>query len=149
MANNAKNDGLDPETVVQRKKVTCYNCNIKGHYSSECKSGRSENQSEMFAVMANLQDDPMQHYLDKESWLVNSGATVHVTNDATYMRNVHMTNEKIVVGNGQAVTPKLAGNIYLVQKSTSKVLLLSNVLYVPNFQINLISIGDLIDKVTL
>ena len=100
----------------------------------------------MFARMANLLDDPMQHYLNKESWLVDSGATVHVTNDATCMRNIHMTNEKIVVGNRQTVTPKLAGDIYLVQKPTSKVLLLSNVLYVPNFRKNLISIGVIIDK---
>ena len=77
-----------------------------------------------------------------EKWLIDSGASVHITNDDAKMSKVEEASETIIVGNGSEVRAMKKGTITLRIKG-GPLFQLSNVLYVKNFEKILISISKL------
>ena len=78
-----------------------------------------------------------------ESWLADSGASVHVTNSCQKMFNVIDDDSTIVVGTGKETKATKKGDLMLVHNITNQRILLKNVLYVPSFEQNIISIPTL------
>lgn len=75
------------------------------------------------------------------SWIIDTGASHHVTGNVTYLTDSrHINDWSVGLPNGQHVVAKLVGNVVL-----SKDLMLKNVLCVLQLNCNLISVTQLID----
>ena len=85
---------------------------------------------------------------DKESWLLDSGATTHVATTTRSMTNLKtaINGEHVRVGNNETLKATAIGDLLLEQEGTKKKLLLEQVMVVPAFARNLISVGRLVEK---
>jgi hypothetical protein len=83
-----------------------------------------------------------------ESWLVDSGATTHVSINTKMMTNLKTATEgeHVRVGNNETMKAIAIGDLTLEQKSSGKKLKLEEVMVVPGFAKNLISVGRLTEK---
>ena len=83
-----------------------------------------------------------------ESWLVDSGATTHVSINTKMMNNLKTATEgeHVRVGNNETMKATAIGDLTLEQKNTRKKLKLEDVMVVPGFAKNLISVGRLTEK---
>ena len=83
-----------------------------------------------------------------ESWLVDSGATTHVSINTIKMSNLQTATEgeHVRVGNNETLKATAIGDLTLEQKDTKKTLKLEKVMVVPGFARNLISVGRLTEK---
>jgi hypothetical protein len=83
----------------------------------------------------------------KESWLMDSGATTHVATNSKMMTNVRtaMNGQFVRVGNNATMQATEIGDLTLMQGGTNKTMFLKDVMVVPNFAKNLISVGRLTD----
>ena len=68
-----------------------------------------------------------------ERWLIDSRASVHVTNNKQWLINPKATTESVTVGNGQEVCATLKGDIILKNKHGSGVIQLKDILYIEDF----------------
>jgi hypothetical protein len=82
----------------------------------------------------------------RENWLVDSGATVHVTNDDTGMTDIEPSRQTVVIGDGKKLAPEKKGTIQLRNKK-GQLLKLRKVLHVPEFgDQSVISVTALINE---
>ena len=81
-----------------------------------------------------------------EEWLIDSGASVHVTNSSAGMIDIEPTDEAVIVGNNTVIKANLKGTVYIKDTVTQRSIKLRSVLYVPNFRRNIISIGKLVEN---
>ena len=80
-----------------------------------------------------------------ESWLINSGCTNHMTYDQGLFRELDKTTvSKVRIGNGEYISERSKGNVAIESLSCLK--LIPDVLFVPNIDQNLLSIGQLLEK---
>ena len=89
------------------------------------------------------------NYVDNSnySWIVDSGATDHVCSSLQTLSKTRELREgeiSLKLGNGSSVSAAAVGEAHLV--FNNKFLVLKNVLYVPNFSRNIISISRLIEQ---
>jgi gag-polypeptide of LTR copia-type/Zinc knuckle len=84
----------------------------------------------------------------KESWLLDSGATTHVATITRGMTNLKtaINGEHVRVGNNETLKATAIGDLLLEQEGTKKKLLLEQVMVVPAFARNLISVGRLVER---
>ena len=80
-----------------------------------------------------------------ESWLLDSGATVHITNDKSKMYNLSTTKNHVTIGDGSKVVGRLQGSLLLCTPENQK-LIIHNVLYLPGFNRNILSLTRLLEK---
>ena len=81
---------------------------------------------------------------ENESWLADSGASVHVTNSSEKMFNIVQDHSTIVVGTGKETQATEKGELILFHDDTEQKIHLKNVLYVPHFKQNIMSIPALL-----
>nr|GLL34235.1 Retrovirus-related Pol polyprotein from transposon TNT 1-94 [Ipomoea trifida] len=80
-----------------------------------------------------------------DSWLIDSGCTNHMTNDRELFKELDKTTvSKVKIGNGVFLPIKGKGTVAI--QSLTGVKYISNVLYVPDIDQNLLSVGQLIEK---
>ncbi|KAI5414317.1 hypothetical protein KIW84_058442 [Lathyrus oleraceus] len=80
-----------------------------------------------------------------EYWLINSGCTNHMTYDKTLFKDLKPTKvSKVRIGNGSYISAKGKGTILI--STTSGIKTISDVLYVPDIDQNLLTVGQLIEK---
>ncbi|KAK4388519.1 Retrovirus-related Pol polyprotein from transposon RE2 [Sesamum angolense] len=79
-------------------------------------------------------------HLTLDSWIIDSGATSHMCSDVRACHNLHKSSitSSVFLPDGTSIQVKQSGHINL-----SKRLMLRDVLYVPTFQSNLISVSKL------
>ena len=78
-------------------------------------------------------------------WLIDSGCTNHMTFNKSLFRNLQTTEvAKVRIGNGDCIAAKGKGTIAITTNSGTKTI--SDVLYVPDIDQNLLSVGQLIEK---
>ena len=76
-----------------------------------------------------------------ESWLIDSGCTHHMTYDEELFKELDKTTiSKVKIGNGKCISVKGKGTIAIESCSGTK--LITNVLYVPDINQNLLSVGQ-------
>ena len=83
------NKGANCEENIQRKfdksKIICYKCKKKGHFAREChsKAKTSKNQQNShqgnYSAFSVLENNELTSNLDNELWILDSGATSHMT----------------------------------------------------------------------
>lgn len=79
------------------------------------------------------------------SWWIDSGASIHITNSLQGIQNKrkpHKDEVNLCVGNGNDVKVEWTGDVSL-QLESSFVLILKNVVFVPSIRRNLISLSKL------
>uniref|UniRef100_H3H9M9 CCHC-type domain-containing protein n=1 Tax=Phytophthora ramorum TaxID=164328 RepID=H3H9M9_PHYRM len=140
-----------------KKTGACHNCGKQGHWIAECPS-RVQNDAERYrsqrANVAQDEEDPGDYLFSvgrtsstakpSDMWLVDSGATQHMTSSNKYMRNyktmapvdVHLADDGVV----QAVG---TGDIVMSMKTPRgmKKGVLTNVWHIPKLSRNLFSVG--------
>ncbi|XP_024441578.1 uncharacterized protein LOC112324164 [Populus trichocarpa] len=80
-----------------------------------------------------------------ECCLIDSGCTNHMTFDITLFKDLQSTEiSKVRIGNGDYISAKGKGTIAIATNSGTKTI--SDVLYVPDIDQNLLSVGQLIEK---
>ena len=80
-----------------------------------------------------------------ESWLGDSGATTHITNNLAGMQNRKECAVNVTVSTGEVTTATTVGDVVLKTESGEKIKLLE-VLYVPTLKRNLLSTNRFTDK---
>lgn len=80
-----------------------------------------------------------------EMWLIDSGCTHHMTYDESIFRNLDKSQIfKVRIGNGSFIEVKGRGSVAVDHDSGTKII--SDVLYVPEINQNLLSVGQLLEK---
>jgi len=83
--------------------------------------------------------------ITNETWLIDSGCTHHMTHDKDMFVKLDRTHSsKVRIGNGEYIEVKGISDIAINARSGIKII--SDVLYVPEINQNLLSIGQLLEK---
>ncbi|XP_052485716.1 uncharacterized protein LOC128040605 [Gossypium raimondii] len=81
----------------------------------------------------------------KSSWLVDSGCSHHMAADESLFKNIDRSYvSKVRIGNGNLIEAKGRGDVVIHTGSGNKII--SDVLYVPEIDQNLLSVGQLVKK---
>jgi hypothetical protein len=142
--------GHPPFKCWKRPDARCSKCNQLGHEAIIC---RFKNQKQEEDAQVANQDDEDQMFVaacfsvqtTSDHWLIDSGCTNHMTFDKSLFRNLQPTEAaKVRIGNGECIEAKGKGTIAITTNSGTKTI--ADVLYVPNIDQNLLSVGQLIEK---
>jgi hypothetical protein len=89
-------------------------------------------QNEIFMVQSMDECQLLLNESKKSNWLLDSGATIHVTNDLTLLTNKQTTKQYVKVGNGADAEATYIGQINMIVENDKRLRFL-DVLYVPGF----------------
>jgi len=142
--------GHPPFKCWKRPDAKRNKCNQLGHEAVICK-----NKFQMREADAQIakKDDEDQILIatcfstksSSECWLIDSGCTNHMTYDRTLFKDLQSTKIiKVRIENGDYISAKGKGTISITTNSGTKSI--SDVLYVPEIDQNLLSVGQLIEK---
>lgn len=85
----------------------------------------------------------------KNTWIADSGASTHMCNDLSAMHNLKESNQSISIGNGTKLTATKSGTVrgeLRLANGDKKLIVLTNVSYVPDLLVNLFSLTSAIEK---
>jgi len=152
-------------------KIICFNCNKKGHYARDCRSKkRGFHKGKHHASTAEeggsgqkasespkRQENKREYYLvsalsghlttDRNSWLVDSGASKHMTGYKNILSVFRKKTSAVQVqlGDNSCHDIKGIGSTSLQLKSGS-IIHIDEILFVPGLKKNLLSVSALEDK---
>ena len=131
-----------------KPKGKCFHCDKNGHwkrncpkYHAELKEKKETGKYDLLVIESLLVED------DKYAWIVDSGATNHVCSSLQLLdswRDLAEGDYTMIVGTVDAVSARAVGvsSLSLINNSY---LNLNDVLFIPGFRINLISVSKLLD----
>lgn len=135
------------------KNIECYHCHKKGHLKKDCRSLKREEKAnnrtksdvdKKYAVMANTASEA------KLTWLLDSGASFHMTGQRQWIQNYSQHSEKIPirVGNNEYVYALGSGTVEALSTVNGQKfpVTMKDVQYVPGISDNLFSQGAADDK---
>ena len=93
-----------------------------------------------FISNAKIPHDRLTGKFDYNNWIIDTGASRHVTCLDLWLDDVEIVSCPVGLPNGKFVTATKQGSVYLSSKITLK-----NVLFVPDLYCNLMSVTQLID----
>ena len=144
-----------------RNVKRCYVCNKKGHLKSECRFNKDNNNkkqaenkkdsdvskdSNAFIVTAMVGDGQACY----NKWLVDSGASEHMTFDRTVFASYSKLQNKrlVIIGDGTKLDAVGVGQVILKAFNGKHYIetTLNNVLYVPDLKMNLFSVASAVNK---
>ena len=136
-----------------RVDAICGNCKQTGHISKVCKS-RTKASGSLQAQVAEAADAHEEQLFavsyfsineSSDSWLLDSGCTHHLCNDAEMFKFLDDTyKSKVKVGNGEAVKVKSRGTVSI--STISGIKTIPDVLYTPDMSQNLLSVGQMLEN---
>ncbi|KAK9088025.1 hypothetical protein Syun_030419 [Stephania yunnanensis] len=144
----------------RRPDQQCEKCQKRGHHQKICRS----NPRQRNVTQGNLQHKNAAQVVDQEEeeeqlfvascfassnasdkWLVDSGCTNHMTFDRDLFKELDTSiTSKVRIGNGDFIAVKGKGTIAIESVSGTK--LIKDVLFVPNINQNLLSVGQLLER---
>ena len=155
---SSKNDKEEEERKpFDKSKVKCYNCQKMGHFTDECysdtkkkgkeeKANISEETEEESALMMVVSDECGELLLqgmndphDECMWYLDTGASSHMTGKMVFFDNIDENKKgKVKFGDGSTIPYEGKGDISVTLK-TGEVLIIPNVLYLPDLKTNILS----------
>jgi hypothetical protein len=128
------------------ERPTCQICWKIGHYAVDCYhrmdfAYQGKNPPTKLAAMASASN--LQYTQGSETWLTDTGASDHITSNASNLSSPtpYQGSEQVTVGNGQHLPIQSIGNTHLHTQYHK--FRLSNVLHIPRIASNLISVHKL------
>ena len=161
----SKNDKDEEEKKpFDKSKIKCYNCQKMGHFADECysdtkkkgkeeKANVSEETEEELALMMVVSDECgeilLQGMNDPQNdcmWSLGTGAGSHMTGKKAFFHNIDENMKgRVKFGDGSTIPYEGKGNISVTLKNR-EILLIQNVLYLPDLKTNILSLGKLDDQ---
>ncbi|RVX20723.1 Retrovirus-related Pol polyprotein from transposon RE1 [Vitis vinifera] len=145
---HCKKTNHSPQKCWWRPNVKCNKCGKQGHVERICKN---QQQEETSAAVDYCQEEQLfaatcfANKSTSESWLVDSGCTNHMTNNQDLFRELDRTFiSKVRIGNGEYIPVKGKGTVAIESQTGLK--LIYDVLFVPDIDQNLLSVGQLVEK---
>jgi hypothetical protein len=96
------------------------------------KNDQSQGKNEVLHVKERNERGLVKAMLIKSNWLLDSGATVHVTNNKSLLTNTRKTKQFVKVGNGDDAEATYIGQVDMIVQEDKRLRLI-DVLYVPGF----------------
>ena len=131
-----------------KPKGKCFHCNKDGHWKRNCpkylaelREKKATGKYDLLVIESLLVED------DKSAWIIDSGATNHVCSSLQLLdswRDLAEGDYTMRVGTGDAVSARAVG-VSSLNFLNNCYLLLNNVLFIPGFRRNLISVSKLLD----
>ena len=90
---------------------------------------------------ATIPENRLNGKFDVSSWIIDSGATHHVTGDKSWLLSIRQIHCSVGLPNGETVVASMEGSVRL-----SDTITLHHVLYVPHLSCNLLSVSQLNDN---
>ncbi len=131
------------------KPPKCWSCDEVGHIQRFCpKRKKSQHRAKIMEEEIESEAEgafPVSDIMDEEKWLVDSGASSHMTYRRDYFTNYQpfSVHEKVSVGDGRVVETVGVGNVrldMLFKVSQAKRATMFDVLHVPQLACNLFSV---------
>lgn len=159
-----------PQSIHRRdlSKIQCHVCNKFGHYATRCprvqeiiKQEKEKNKDRTYGTTIKKEDetkestsmakalfarteDPMKNR--EVNFIIDSGATQHMTPHENHFEEFTQTEREIAVANDVCIKAKGIGNIPVMFHSNEKKAIMKDVLYVPDLAHPLLSISAVNDK---
>ncbi|XP_055811785.1 uncharacterized protein LOC129881690 [Solanum dulcamara] len=134
----------------KRPDAKCSKCNYLGHETIICKN-KFENHEVDACVVNEEEEDHLfvatciSSKVSTNFWLIDSGCTNHMTYDKSLFEEIKPTEIfKVRIENGDQILVEGKGTVVIKTSSGNKKI--SDVLYVPDIDQNLLSICQLIEK---
>ena len=147
-----RNVNTKPTAKQAKPGHICPKCNdwrvrmsFEDNFPMESAQHSVHSTSSFLSFTENKHNNNVSRYF--ENWLFDSGATVHMTTDPKYMEEMEPTDKEVTVGNGNTIKATSKGNLTL-KHPQGHMLKLSNVLYVPKFNRNILSMGRILKNNT-
>ena len=143
----------DGKVNFDKRKLICYYCKSPGHIKRECRRWKASQKS---FVVDEAEDESAGFIVSQinlgttdpgkcSEFILDSGATSHITNSEKLLRNITTVSSpiKVALGNNKIVHAVAKGDILLDVRLPGGIgnLMLFDVLYVPDIAFNLISIS--------
>lgn len=151
MAKNSGNVG-SIDSVKSNKMVKCYSCKQTGHYRNQCplNENSSSNSKKNNKVQSNAFSAVfLSGNFNKHEWYIDSGASVHLTANESYIMNAKYDQLKeIIVANNEKVSVLCSGNARITTKTDECEydIMVEDIFCVPSLTTNLLSVSQLINK---
>lgn len=128
-------------TCPKGTKITCYGCGDIGHILKSCPKPKRKGKA-LIVMFSTAGEEDL-----KDNWYVDSGASVHMTNNIHLLDNLKkVQNREIIVANSARLTVRGVGDIKIKINTPTgeKSLIIRDVNYVPEMCANLISVHQLV-----
>ncbi|KAJ8751718.1 hypothetical protein K2173_025889 [Erythroxylum novogranatense] len=142
--------GHPPFKCWRRPDARCTKCSQLCHEAVICKI-KPQQHDEDAKVVDQEEEDKLfvatcfTSYDASEHWLIDSGCTNHMTHNRELFKELRITEIKRVrIGNDEHLDVKGKGDVAISSYSGTKII--ANVLFVPQIDQNLLSVGQLLDK---
>ncbi|XP_014623180.1 uncharacterized protein [Glycine max] len=141
-AKNQKKGGGD-SWKNKKGKDECSNPKVPRKRGKEAQPTRDSNDEEAVMLMATVNSETC---IEEEWWYLDTGCSNHMTGHKDWFYEIDETVKRnIKFGDGRSVMAKGIGKVAIRRVDGSKVTI-SDVLYVPNVESNLLSLGQLLEK---
>ena len=135
-----------------RPDAQCSACNQKGHVEKVCKNKRQQIQAAKVADEATKEEQVLvatclagSSRNHRSEWLIDSGCTHHMVHDRSLFKSLDLNySGRVRIGNGEYLKVKGKGSVTVRTPTGTKTI--NDVLYVPDIDVNLVSVGQLIEK---
>ena len=162
---SSKNDKEEEERKsFDKSTIKCYNCQKMGHFADECysdtkkkgkeeKANTTEETEEESALMIVVSDECGELLLqgmndphNDRMWYLDTGASSHMTGKKEFFHNIDDNMKgRVRFSDGSTIPYEGKGNISITLKN-GEILLIQNVLYLPDLKTNILSLGKLDDQ---
>ncbi|GKV37174.1 hypothetical protein SLEP1_g45233 [Rubroshorea leprosula] len=150
---HCKKKGHSEKYCWFRPGVQCRKCKQFGHVERVCKEGSDRVQQAKIAEIVEEEEhlfmaikigDCSASILSSDSWLIDNGCSNHMTPNVAIFKSLDRKyNSKVKLGNGELMEVKGKG-VATVETQTG-IKYIHDVLFVPNINYSLISVGQLIE----
>ena len=136
----------------------CFECNKIGHLGKNCfkrkarlqrENGKSSNTKEAKSFLTVLSTG--NDHVEKNEWYIDSGASVHLTNDKTWLTSASKppsSTQEIIVANKNRLNVDAVGevNLDVCTGGTPDKINVKEVMFVPDLTTNLLSVSKITNK---
>jgi hypothetical protein len=132
-----------------KPKGKCFACGKTGHWKRDCPLGKAdassvkkEGNASGDAFVCSASGD------DRDVWILDSGASDHMSHRREWFENFTEASSSITVGNGSKIMAEGTGDINILAFNGAEWIRkhIANVLYVPGIHMNLFSSGKVMDR---